>query len=102
MWDDETILLMDRQIREIKELKSALNQLTQQVRRDVDFYNQVIQGLRSGELPWDRVQIMETGQLKILDEAPAMPEAISIPCNPEIADSIAKSKNGKKETADVT
>ena len=102
MWDDETILLMDRQIKEIKELKSALNQLGQQTRNNIDFYNQVLQGLRSGELSWDRVQIMETGQLKILEEAPAIPEAISIPCNQEIATSIEKSKNGKKETADVT
>lgn len=109
MWDDETILLMDRQIKEIKELKSALNQLGQQTRNDIDFYNQVLAGLRSGELSWDRVQIMETGQLKILEEAPAMPEvmpeAVTIPCNQEVATSIAKSKNGKdqeKVTADAT
>ena len=104
MWDDETIIVMDKMNKELKETKSELNKLTQQVRRDVDFYNQVIQGLRSGELPWDRVQIMETGQLKILDEAPAMPEAVSIPCNSEIADSIAKSKNGRKseEVVNVT
>ena len=97
MWDDETIMVMDKLNKELKETKSELNKLTQQVRRDVDFYNQVIQGLRSGELPWDRVQIMETGQLKILEEAPAIPEAISTPCNQEIATSIEKAKNGKKE-----
>ena len=101
MWDDETILLIDRLNKELKETKSELNKLSQQITRDIDFYNQVIQGLRSGELSWDRVQIMETGQLKILDEAPAMPEAVSIPCNPEIADSIAKSKNGKKEPVEA-
>ncbi len=105
MWDDETIVLVDRQVKEIKELKSALNQLGQQTRNDIDFYNQVLAGLRSGELSWDRVQIMETGQLKILEEAPAIPEAVTIPCNQEMATSIAKAKNGKdqeKVTANAT
>ena len=105
MWDDETIVLVDRQVKEIKELKSALNQLGQQTRNDIDFYNQVLAGLRSGELSWDRVQIMETGQLKILEEAPAIPEAVPIPCNQEVATSIAKAKNGKdqeKVTANAT
>ena len=97
MWDDETIMVMDKLNKELKETKSELNKLTQQVRRDVDFYNQVIQGLRSGELPWDRVQIMESGQLKILEEAPAIPEAVSVPCNQEMATSIEKAKNGKGE-----
>ena len=101
MWDDETILLIGKLNNELKETKSELNKLSQQIRRDIDFYNQVIQGLKSGELPWDRVQIMETGQLKILEEAPAMPEAVSIPCNQEIATSIEKSKNGNKEPVEA-
>ena len=113
MWDDETILLMDRQIKEIKELKSRLNQLATQTQNDINTYNQVIQALRSGELSWDRVQIMESGQLHILQEEPALPDvtpaetlpetAIEIPCNPEIAKSIERAKNGKnREAANVT
>ena len=109
MWDDETILLIDRLNKELKETKSELNKLSQQIRRDIDFYNQVIQGLRSGELPWDRVQIMETGQLKILEEAPSgyiVPEEFidqPIPCNEGMAASMEKLKNGKdKVKADVT
>ncbi len=113
MWDDETIVLVDKMTKEIKELKSRLNQLATQTQNDIQTYNNVLQGLRSGELSWDRVQIMESGQLHILQEEPALPDvtpaetlpetAIEMPCNPEIAKSIERAKNGKnKETANVT
>lgn len=108
MWDDETIIVMDKMTKEIKELKSRLNQLTTQTQNDIQTYNNVLQGLRSGELSWDRVQIMESGQLHILQEEPALPDvspaatvpetAIEMPCDPEMAKSIKKSK----ETANVT
>ena len=113
MWDDETILLIDRLNKEIKETKSALNSLRQQVQGDLQTYNNVLQALRSGELSWDRVQIMESGQLHILQEEPALPDvtpaetlpetAIEMPCDPEIAKSIERAKNGKnREAANVT
>jgi hypothetical protein len=41
------------------------------LRNDIGIYNQVLSELRSGELTWDRVQILETGQLKVLSPPPA-------------------------------
>ena len=117
MWDDETILLLDKQIKEIKELKAALNSTHQSVRNNEQIVAEVIEALRlrygkcrldeplgAGELPFDRVVIMETLQLKVLEPEPELPENIAIPCNPAVADSIAKSKNGKKseEVVNVT
>lgn len=118
MWDDETIILLDKMTKEVKELKAEVNTAHQAIRNNEQIVAQVIEALRKrygnclldepvlpGELPFDRVNIMETtNQLRILEEAPPMPEAISIPCNQEMASSIAKAKNGKKEsvTADAT
>ena len=82
---------------EVDRLESIIASL----RNDIGTYNQVLEGLRSGELSWDRVQVMETGQLRILEEAPSgyiVPEEFidqPIPCNEEMAASIKKAKNGK-------
>ena len=62
------------------------------LRNDIGTYNQVIASLKSGELPWERVQIMETGQLKILEPAPTVPDT----CVEEITKEIGR-RNGKKD-----
>ena len=64
------------------------------LRNDLRTYNQVIEALRSGELPWERVQIMETGQLKVLEPAPPVPDT----CVEEVTRDFVK-RNGKKDTA---
>ena len=64
------------------------------LRNDISTYNQVIASLKSGELPWERVQIMETGQLKILEPAPTVPDT----CIEEVSKDFVK-KTGKKDTA---
>lgn len=64
------------------------------LRKDINTYNQVIAGLKSGELPWERIQLMETGQLKILEPAPTTPDT----CVEEVSKDFVK-RNGKKDTA---
>jgi hypothetical protein len=53
----------------------------------------MLEGLRSGELSWDRVQVMETGQLKV--HPPPPPDT----CIEEISKEFGKA-NGQK--SDVT
>ena len=67
------------------------------LRNDIATYNQVIEALRSGELPWERVQVMETGQLKVLEPAPPVPDT----CVEEVSKDFVK-RNGKKTEAAVT
>ena len=64
------------------------------LKNDLRTYNQVIEALRSGELPWERVQVMETGQLKVLEPAPPVPDT----CVEEVSKDFVK-RNGKKDTA---
>ena len=64
------------------------------LRNDLGIYNEVIEALRSGELPWERVQVMETGQLKVLAPAPPVPDT----CVEEVTKDFVK-RNGKKDTA---
>ena len=64
------------------------------LRNDMRIYNEVIEALRSGELPWERVQVMETGQLKVLEPAPPVPAT----CVEEVTRDFVK-RNGKKDTA---
>ena len=63
------------------------------LRNDINTYNQVIAGLKSGELPWERIQLMETGQLKILEPAPPVPDT----CVEEVTKGFGK--NGKNKAA---
>ena len=64
------------------------------LRNDLVTYNQVIEALRSGELPWERVQIMETGQLKVHQPPQPVPDT----CVEEVTRDFVK-RNGKKDTA---
>ena len=66
------------------------------LRNDMRIYNEVIEALRSGELPWERVQVMETGQLKILEPAPPVPDT----CVEEITKEIGR-RNGKKDDKEI-
>jgi len=67
------------------------------LRNDINTYNEVIAGLKSGELPWDRVQIMETGQLKVHQPPQPVPDT----CVEEVTKEFGK-RNGKKTEAAVT
>ena len=72
MWDDETVQVIKKLVSELVEVRAELHALQEQTQADVQTYNNVILGLQSGELPWERVQILETGQLRILEETPAV------------------------------
>ena len=63
------------------------------LRNDIGTYNQVLEGLRSGELSWDRVQVMETGQLKV--HPPPPPDT----CIEEISKEFGK-RNGKSDVTE--
>ncbi len=69
------------------------NAVIASLRNDINTYNQVIEALRSGELPWDRVQIMETGQLKIHQPPQPVPDT----CVEEVSREFGK--NGKNKAA---
>ena len=66
------------------------------LRDDIRIYNEVIAGLRSGELPWDRVQIMETGQLKVI-----APPPLPVPDTCDKGASEKLGKNGTKKLVEV-
>ena len=72
MWDEETMQIIKKLVSELVEVRAELHALQEQTQADVQTYNNVILGLQSGELPWERVQILETGQLRILEETPAV------------------------------
>ena len=78
---------------EVDRLEAQISSL----RNDLVTYNQVIEALRSGELPWERVQVMETGQLKVLEPAPPIPDT----CAEDVTRDFVK-RNGKKTEAAVT
>ena len=65
-----------------------LEAMVASLRNDLGIYNQVLEGLRSVELSWDRVQVMETGQLRVL---PPPPDT----CIKEISEEFGK-RNGNK------
>ena len=65
------------------------------LRNDLATYNQVIEALRSGELPWERVQIMETGQLKVHQPPQPVPDT----CVEEVSKDFVKRNGKKSETA---
>jgi len=71
MWDDETVQIIKKLVAELCEVRAELHALQAQTQSDIEMYNNVILGLQSGELSWDRVQILDTGQLRLLEEAPA-------------------------------
>jgi hypothetical protein len=71
VWDNETVQIIRKLVSELDEVRAAFHALQEQTQADVQTYNNVILALRSGELPWERVQILETGQLKILEEVTA-------------------------------
>jgi len=71
-----------------------LEAMVASLRNDLGIYNQVLEGLRSGELSWDRVQILETGQLRILPPPP--PDT----CIEEISEEFGK-RNGKSDVAEL-
>jgi len=60
------------------------------LRNDIGTYNQVLAGLKNGELTWDNVQVLETGQLRVIPPAPPAPE----PCVEEVSKGFGR-KNGK-------
>ena len=72
MWDEETMQIIKKLVSELVEVRAELHALQEQTQADVQTYNNVILGLQSGVLPWERVQILETGQLRILEETPAV------------------------------
>jgi hypothetical protein len=51
---------------EVDRLEAVVTSL----RRDINTYNEVLAGLKSGELTWDNVQVLETGQLRVIPSAP--------------------------------
>ena len=71
------------------------------LRNDINTYNQVIEGLRSGELPWERVQIMETGQLKIHQPSQPIPDMCVEEATKEFGRRNGKKSDKEDETAVV-
>ncbi len=65
------------------------------LRNDLRTYNDVIAGLKSGELTGENVQILETGQLKIIPPPQPIPDT----CVEEISKDFGKSNGKKRETA---
>ena len=79
-----------------EEIVSLLNQVARSEHEKSE-YNALIRDLRNGTKKLSDVQVMDDDSIRYIDRAEVTKE--EIPCNPAIAESIAKSKNGQKETA---
>jgi hypothetical protein len=66
------------------------------LRNDIATYNEVLTGLKNGEIAWDRVQIMETGQLKVTAPPQPIPDERRDTCVEEVSKEFGK-RNGKKD-----
>ena len=79
-----------------EEIVSLLNQVARSEHEKSE-YNALIRDLRNGTKKLSDVQVMDDDSIRYIDRAEVTKE--EIPCNPAIAERIAKSKNGQKETA---
>ena len=79
-----------------EEVLSLLNQLAR-CEHEKSEYNALIRALRDGTKNLSDIQVMEDGSIRYIDRAEVTRE--EIPCNPAMAEGIAKAKNGQKETA---
>ena len=76
------------------------------LRNDITTYNQVLAGLKDGELTWDSVQVLESGQLRVMPPPPK-PEPEPPVCDEAKTAEFGK-RNGKRsevavaELAEVT
>ena len=80
----------------MEEAQNLLNQLARSEHEKSE-YNALVRALRDGTKNLSDIQIMEDGSIRYIDRAEVTKE--EIPCNPVMAESIARSKNGQKETA---
>ena len=79
-----------------EEIVSLLNQVARSEHEKSE-YNALIRDLRNGTKKVSDVQVMDDDSIRYIDRAEVTKE--EIPCNPAMAESIARSKNGQKETA---
>ncbi len=79
-----------------EEIVSLLNQVARSEHEKSE-YNALIRDLRNGTKKLSDVQVMDDDSIRYIDRAEVTKE--EIPCNPDMAESIAKLKNGQKETA---
>jgi len=79
-----------------EEIVSLLNQVARSEHEKSE-YNALIRDLRNGTKKLSDVQVMDDDSIRYIDRAEVTKE--EIPCNPVMAEGIAKSKNGQKETA---
>ena len=62
-------------------------------------FNQLIHGLKTGVISWERVVTLETGEIQLLPEPPAMPEvAEPSSCDSTMSESMEELAASKKET----
>ena len=79
-----------------EEIVSLLNQVARSEHEKSE-YNALIRDLRNGTKKLSDVQVMDDDSIRYIDRAEVTKE--EIPCNPVMAEGIAKAKNGQKETA---
>ena len=80
----------------MEEAQKLLNQLARSEHEKSE-YNALVRDLRNGTKKLSDVQVMDDDSIRYIDQAEVTKE--EIPCNPDMAESIAKAKNGQKETA---
>ena len=68
------------------------------LRNDISTYNQVLAGLKDGELTWDSVQVLESGQLRVMPPPPK-PAPEPPVCDEEITKEFGKGNGKKSEVA---
>ena len=79
-----------------EEIVSLLNQVARSEHEKSE-YNALVRALRDGTKNLSDIQIMEDGSIRYIDRAEVTKK--EIPCNPAMAEGIAKAKNGQKEPA---
>ena len=79
-----------------EEILGLLNQLARSEHEKSE-YNALVRDLRNGTKKLSDVQVMDDDSIRYVDQAELTKE--EIPCNPVMAEGIAKAKNGQKEPA---
>jgi hypothetical protein len=75
-----------------------LEEVIKSLRNDINVYNQVLAKLKDGELTWDSVQVLESGQLRVMPPTPK-PDPKPSTCDEAKTKEFGKANGKKSETA---
>jgi predicted ribosome quality control (RQC) complex YloA/Tae2 family protein len=75
-----------------------LEEVIKSLRNDINTYNQVLSGLKNGELTLDNIQVLESGQLRVMPPTPK-PDPEPPTCDEAKTKEFGKATGKKSEVA---